>query len=141
MTPIQQMDRAVRCLYLELPESIADDVKNKWQAAKEYAASQCGGRWVNPFEIDLTLKTGEYFGKYNDVEKCFVVVQGGDVVSLKFSNGARMTNEWRDMKKLNILMYDETPSHCPHEEEVKRLKERIFLLETQLNHSQNDSPF
>src|SRR5690348_4114344 len=31
--PIAQMNKSVQCLYLELPESIANDVKAKWDAA------------------------------------------------------------------------------------------------------------
>lgn len=31
---IREMDKAVICLYLELPESVANDVKKRWEAVK-----------------------------------------------------------------------------------------------------------
>jgi hypothetical protein len=33
--PVQEMDRAVRCLGLELPESVHQDAKAKWEVVKE----------------------------------------------------------------------------------------------------------
>lgn len=36
LTPVQWMDRAIKCLYLELPAPIADDVAMRWKAAQEY---------------------------------------------------------------------------------------------------------
>jgi hypothetical protein len=36
LTPVQWMNKCVQALYLELPESIADDVARRWNAAREY---------------------------------------------------------------------------------------------------------
>lgn len=40
-------------------------------------------------------KTGEYHGFYNG-EQCTVVVQGGKIVRVSFSNGARKSGDWND---------------------------------------------
>lgn len=36
ITPVQLMDKAITCLYLELHESIADDVRKKWEDVKRW---------------------------------------------------------------------------------------------------------
>ena len=43
LTPIQEMDRAVVCLALELPDSVHEDVTKRWQAVKDFV-------WQGGFE-------------------------------------------------------------------------------------------
>lgn len=35
MDDVNEMDKCIKCLYLEVPESIANDIKGKWQNVKK----------------------------------------------------------------------------------------------------------
>jgi len=77
-------------------------------AMTEYASLNRHG-WTELNEQTMPKKTGEYFGLYNDIEKCFIHINAGKVFKVSFSNCAQFAEEWRDMTKLNLkILLDAT---------------------------------
>lgn len=112
--------------------------RNVLKAMHEYAASQCGGRWVKASDNwdDVILR-----GKWvRNIETKDVIPYREIAKSVSFGN--KCVKCWTSIRDIEsypaerLEYFDETPSPCPHEQEVKRLREA--LLQIQDNYGNHD---